>query len=330
MRRYWREQRPKSIFRSAELLRLLGGLMMLAVLAMLIVRAGEPNTWRWLVSDDAPPPQQPSAPAPPPPPPPSGPTDEDPEQIEAAHEEFQALTDGTLALGREEMEAYDRLVEWVKNQSFARLWSRAKKDVWYTDLYDQPERHRGELLGLELDIRRARDEGESRYGARLHEAWGATAESRGRLYVLLVVDYPKGMPVGHDIHARARFAGYFLKLQGYESGMTRPGDRPEKAPLLIGRLEWLPARAPRTDTAAEWIVGLAVLALVGLGFLVNYFYRRRHPHPRPYAPAKVVSTAEQTMSIDQWLEQAELTTGETSTSDDAVDSPDADKELDAS
>jgi hypothetical protein len=185
------------------------------------------------------------------------------------------------------------------------------------------------LLGLELEIRRARDVGKSTCGILLHEAFGTTAESRGRLYVLIIVDYPKGMPTGHDIYARARFAGYFLKLQGYEAGGARPGDRPEKTPLLIGRLEWLPARTPRTDTAAEWIVGLVVLAMVGLGLLANFVYRRRHPRPRPYTPSKVVSTAEQTMSIDQWLEQAELTADETSINDDETESPEADTDLDA-
>ncbi len=40
----------------------------------------------------------------------TGPTDEDPDQAETAREEFQAVTDGSLTLGPEEMEPYDRLV----------------------------------------------------------------------------------------------------------------------------------------------------------------------------------------------------------------------------
>ena len=83
------------------------GLVMLAVLYMLIVRAGEPNMWRWFAGNDRPrrlPAEQqsrsrrlrrlPEA---------TGPTDEDPDQAEEAREEFQALTDGTLKLGPEEM-----------------------------------------------------------------------------------------------------------------------------------------------------------------------------------------------------------------------------------
>ena len=129
------------MFRGAELPRLMTGIVMLAVIFMLIVRSRDPDTWRWLASDaDKPPsarrscrraqrtirqdPQQ-RRPDPAPPqrgpgtasrtarPPPqaaTGPTDEDPDQAEAANEEFQAITDGTLELQREEMDPYDRLV----------------------------------------------------------------------------------------------------------------------------------------------------------------------------------------------------------------------------
>ena len=153
---------------------------MLAVLFMLIVRAGDPNMWRWLVSDGGkhrpasprcPPDNQPNnvqetrkgeqsgrkrpkranrlaAPLPPA----TGPTDEDPDQAEAAREEFQVLTNGRLTLGREEMVPYYRLVEWVKNQPLARLDRRAHHELWYTHLHDSAGKHRGELVALDVDV----------------------------------------------------------------------------------------------------------------------------------------------------------------------------------
>ena len=88
---------------------------------------------------------------------PTGPTDEDEEEAEAAKEEFQVLSDGTLTLGPEEMVPYNRLVSWVKSQSFARLWARAKKNLAYTYLYDDPPRRRGDLVALDVEIRLVRE-----------------------------------------------------------------------------------------------------------------------------------------------------------------------------
>ena len=113
------------MFSGPERWRLASGILMLIMLCLLIVRMRDPDRWRWLVPDKAPEPRA-AAPAQKVPAP-TGPTDEDPEQADAAREEFQALTDGGLELGPEEMEAYNRLVFWVHNQSFARLWQRATR-----------------------------------------------------------------------------------------------------------------------------------------------------------------------------------------------------------
>lgn len=325
MRRYWRERRPASMFRGAELPRLMTGLVMLAVLYMLIVRAADPKTWGWLAKVDgqnqtapdanaAAAPSKAEEPSPPTEPAPTGPTDEESEQQEAAREEFQAITDGSLRLGPEEMEAYDRLVEWVKNQSFATLERRAKKGLWYTDLYDSPDEHRGQLVALDLEIRRANSVGESRYGVKLWEAWGLTEESRGRLYDVIVLDYPKEMPLGFNIYTKAKFAGYFLKLQGYESGGSKPGQSPDRAPMLIGRLQWQPmaVAAPPVDAREEWLWGGGLLALVGLVFLVRWLYYKRARKSRCSEVPSVLgrSPEGEAVPIDRWLEEGGWLTGE--------------------
>jgi len=309
MRRDRPTQRPASIFSGPERWRLASGIVMLIVVCMLIVRARDPDVWRWLAPGKAPQPQA-AAPARKLPEP-TGPTDEEPEQADAAREEFQALTDGGLELGPEEMEAYNRLVLWVHNQSFARLWQRAHKGLWYTDLYDAPGKHRGELVALDIEIGRAQSVGKSRDGAALCEVWGATEESRGRLYDLIVVGYPKDMPFGYDVRREygkvtARFAGYFLKAKAYETGSAKPGQRPEKAPVLIGRLEGAPAAAPLVDNSQESIAGAVLLALAALALLVWIIFFRSKRRKPAAPPHLVASSADEVIPIDVWLERGNL------------------------
>jgi hypothetical protein len=314
MRRYWQERRPPGMFRGAELPRLATGLVMLAVLYQLIVWSLNEDTWRWWVSDGpkaAPAArQQAGPPAHRPPaslPPATGPTDEDPDQAETAREEFQAVTDGSLTLGPEEMEPYDRLVEWVKNQSYARLYARAKKGLRYTDLHDDVEKHRGDLVALNVQIQLANDAGKNRFGVPLHDAWAVTDESVGRFYALIVVDFPPGIPLGQFIREKAKFVGYFLKLQGYEPGSAKPGQAPEKAPLLIGRLEWEPPAAvaePPSNNTHQWIIGLCLLALIGAVVVLHWGYSK-WLRPRPAARPMVPDAASgEVIPIEAWLERS--------------------------
>jgi hypothetical protein len=307
-----RQQPPKRMFLGAELPRLAVGMLMLVVLAMLIARTSDPDTWRWLVHDEGGPSAKHGQDAhagsvaeKTPLPEPAGPTDEDPDEAETAKGEFQAVTDGASTLGVEEMAAYDRLVSWVKSQSFERLFTRARKDLWYTDLYDQAEKHRGDRVAMDMNIRRAKDAGKNREGVPLFEAWGTSEESRGRLYDLIVVDYPKDMPVGYALQERARFAGYFLKLQGYQSALARPGDPLERAPLLIGRLDWRPAAAPQTDNRWQWAAGAVLLVLVGAILLAQLVRRKAVPRRASTLNDVVITPSGDTVSLEHWLEQSD-------------------------
>lgn len=231
---------------------------------------------------------------------PTGLTDEDEEEAAAAKEELSALSDGAVSLGVEEMPAYNRVVSWVKNQTFARLWDRAKKNVAYTYFYDDASRHRGELIAMDVEIQLVREAGKDDAGAALQEAWATTQESGNHLYDLVVLDLPKEMPVGVRIRERARFAGYFLKVQGYEAANAKPGHPPERAPLLIGRLEWQPTAKPaETGMSQDWIwaAGLAILVLIwGLRFLV--FERKTTTVNNTLKPPK-----RGVIPVEAWLEQ---------------------------
>jgi hypothetical protein len=306
MRRSRQDHHPASMFHGAELRRLVIGVLMLIVLGMLIVQSGRPSNWQWLSNATAPPPSKPAAP-PPPLPEASGPTDEDPDQAGMAREEFQVFNDGTENLNRAEMSPYDRVVFWVNNQSFERLYRRAKKGLRYTHLYDDAEKRRGELVALDLLVCRAEDIGKNRDSMPLHEVWATTNESYGRMYSLIVVGYPKGMPLGtFTPPEKAKFAGYFLKLQGYSPADAKPGARPEKAPLLIGRLEWEPSAAPERNSAQEWFWGLTILAVIGVAWATGWIYLKMRGKEEKIRPGMTYAPTGEVIPIDDWLEQSDF------------------------
>jgi len=338
MRRYWREPPPRNSLQRAAWLRLVSGVMMLGVIYLLYQWAREESTWRWLAGPDGssasglsgrveiageravpggpstaesvPPsgesessrpraavPHAPSLPEA------SGFTDEDPEQMDAAREEFQVLTDGALKLSPVEMVLYNRMVLWVEHQSFERLRRRARSDLLFTHFHDEADRYRGQLVAMDLTAWRILDAGQSGDGVPLHEVWGVSPESINRLYVAIVVGLPKDVPVGPNVRERLRFAGYFLKLQGYQPYDAKPGAPPERSPLLIGRVERAAIPAPKVDSTQEmqWgIVALGVIAAVwAIQFL--YFKRRGKAFGRPAAPYEARGKA---AAVDAWLEHS--------------------------
>jgi len=239
----------------------------LLVLALIISRASQPATWTWLTGEPAqieqptvqvhPVRNEPQTIAP-------GPTDEDPEELEAAKEQFQALTDGAIELGREEMPAYWRLFNWTEHQSYDVLNKRATGDVVLNQFMQSPNEQRGKLYRLDLNVRRvlAYNAPDNSAGIKkVYEVWGWTTESKAWLYCVLTAHLPPGMPVGPDVYERVTFAGYFLKVQGYHAAGAGPKDKPLAAPLLIGRLSWKesPVAQPAADPPWLWWLGGVVL-----------------------------------------------------------------------
>ena len=276
------------------------GVTTLVVLFLLISRLREDGAAAQRIAQPAEEPQSPATIAKLPQP--TGPTDEDEEEAQAAKEEFQALSDGTRGMNTEEMFSYNRLISWVKSQTFARLWARAKKNLAYTYLYDDAQGHRGALVALDVEIRLVRDAGKNDAGVPLYEAWATTHEAGNHLYDLVVVDFPTKMPVGVEIRERARFAGYFLKIQGYEPRAAKPGGPPERAPLLIGRLDWKPTAAPaETVVVQDWMWVVAVLAILLLAWGARFvFWRRGNPTA---GRNRLTPPADGVIPVEAWLEQ---------------------------
>jgi hypothetical protein len=313
--------------------------MMLLVVGALIRYSSNPDTWRWVerdsnawadevgegsaakgpagksppaVSVSAPAKGEPAAKTPAKPvraakPEAAGPTDEDPEEADSAREELQAVGDRTLAIQPEEMLAYKRILGWTRNQSFAAMLKRANRKVVYNDFVQSPEKFRGKLVALDLTAARVlpiddKPEGDPIF-ENLTDLWGASSESGNWLYEAIVVDRPRGMPIGpRDVGEKVRVVGYFFKLQAYQRAGAGLNEPPQVAPIVIGRLAWKEAVIPRVQSS-DWLWAGMVAALfavvivvaVGIGLL-----RRRPP------VIQSVGIGTSGLTTDQWLDRAEV------------------------
>jgi hypothetical protein len=308
--RHRRARLQATFFCGGELRWMMTGTFTLVVLFMLMTRLREPGALGWLAGLKQTPSQTTGrdALAPLPPaaalPQATGPTDEDPDQAETAREEFQAMTDGALGLGPEEQIPYDRLVFWVKNQPFARLWARGQVNPAYTYLYDQADRHRGLLASLDVNVRIVRKVGKNEHGVPLSEVWATTKQSGDRLYDLIVVDLPAEIPLDTPIQEPAKFAGYFLKLQGYHPALSKPGVAPERAPLLIGRIEWTQTReSSAADSRQEWIWGSLALGIIVVVLAVRFAMNKLKPRPDSRRGI-LTPPSDAVIPVELWLEHS--------------------------
>ena len=107
--------------------------------------------------------------------------------------------------------------------------------------------------------------GKNDAGVPLHEAWATTHESGNHLYDLVVVDFPTKMPVGVAIREKGSSPATSSRFKATSPAAAKPGQPPERAPLLIGRLDWNPTAAPaETGIWPDWIWDVAALAFLVL------------------------------------------------------------------
>jgi hypothetical protein len=238
-------ERPRGVgfFRGAELSKLL------VLLAIMV--AGWVRVWNYAQSQperEAPAPAASPAPA----------------KVEPdTAPELESVTDKTT-IGLRDMAAYKLLLKRARETPVADLARQSRRDLYFTDLWEQPAHYRGvaiHLLGTALRIHTYESKLTPR--GRLYEAWVSTHESQGYPYVCVFEDLPPGMPVGPELSERVVFNGYFLKQMRYLAGK----DIPRAAPVLIGRIGWTPSpKAARRDNTVFWMA-LIVAAL----FVVSLF-----------------------------------------------------------
>ena len=310
---------PEHVSGGSDRMRLASALMMLILITMLMVRFRDPTMWRWAGRVDAPQAQQPDAveapsnqtvaAAPAQPAAESAAesnedkivgTDLDPDEKESADEEFQAVTDHTTQIGKLDMPAYLRILKWVDGQSEPQLRKRAPTNVSFNDLVQSPDKFRGKLIQVNLNVRRiTKYDGPSQRPGPLYEVWGFTRESKVWLYVAVVPELPRGVPTGFDIAENVRLTGYFFKLQDYQDGLGKQG----YAPLIVGRLMWQ-APADPAMSKNEWlwvVVGICGVGLIGVtAFLISVLRQRFRPKELNWAGRSRPGA----LTVDEWLDRA--------------------------
>jgi len=182
---------------------------------------------------------------------------------------FEAVRDREPISFRETA-AYRELLERVRSTPAEELQRAAREDIVFSDLLERPERYRGlpiKRQGTARRILRLEDIPETLApeGA-LYEAWTYTSDSRGYPYVFVFEDPPEGLPAGDDVRAFVTFQGYFLKLLAYSAA-----DKPRVAPMLIGRLQYVPEAEPEPiapGPSSAWSLWIIVPIAAILVYLV--------------------------------------------------------------
>ena len=192
--------------------------------------------------------------------------------------EFETVTDKTTMSFRDTA-AYSKLLTQARDATPARLAARARRDVFYAHLWDQPREFRGVPVHLDGTARRVLyyKSKMSRTGW-LYEAWLFTPDGQNNPYVCVFEDAPKGFPIGANLSERVVFNGYFLKLMRYEAG-----DVPRAAPMVVGRIGWTRPVTPVTSNhSVYWLGGaIAVMFSVSMFRRVSNFRRSLAPKARP-------------------------------------------------
>jgi hypothetical protein len=176
------------------------------------------------------------------------------------------------------------------NRALAREVIRRAEEGRYSvaPLFNQPERHAGELVMFDGVARRAvrvdvgtRPDGRGpsdvarRFGIHdYYELVVFTDDSQNYPLVFCLRALPAGFPTGGDVDVRVRVAGFFFKDWLYTTRGTSGDDardnedavsRSQFAPLIIGPAPLVLQVEPAGNEAVEWIFGgLFVLALLGI------------------------------------------------------------------
>lgn len=220
---------------------------------------------------------------------------------DAFREEAEALVDKKPYMA-EEMASYWRLFRWARAETTEELEKRARRDVVFTHLFQDPAKFRGELIHLRLHVKQVLpqpDLGENSAGVnQVFEAHGVTDDSRTFPYIVIFPEKPPQLPIGHSVHEEATFVGFFHKLVTYEelTGTSRA------APVLIGRITWMEdpvAKGLREqgDTTTWIFVGVFAVVALLIGAQSWYVHRQKVVFPDKPVDQK---------ALDQWLESGEI------------------------
>ena len=204
---------------------------------------------------------------------------------------LSVVADNTLRMSKREMPAYWELVRKTSKLSFEKLRESGKAKVKFNELYGNPSKHRGELIALDVVVRRVNryeTEPDNKAGVNgVYEIWASTDQSHAWLYVFITDSLPDGFNEETILKKRIQFAGYFLKLMAYQPGNAAPNAKPLLAPLLIGRLnspqKAIPIEAIDPPWWASWWLS-SFLVVTAVFLTLRVFLSASQPRRRTEVP----------------------------------------------
>lgn len=189
---------------------------------------------------------------------------------------LSVVTDNSLRMAKREMPAYWELVRKTANSSFNELDEVSNSRTKFNDFYNEPAKHRGELVTLDIVVRRVTKydaEAENSAGIKsVYEIWGSTDQSQAWLYVFITNALPEGFDEETLLRKKTSFAGYFLKLLAYQPGSASPNAKPLLAPLLVGRFKDIQQATPTTKSDPPWWSTWEVTSII---VLLTVFFTAR-------------------------------------------------------
>ncbi|MBI3864477.1 MAG: hypothetical protein HY290_21555 [Planctomycetia bacterium] len=234
-----------------------------------------------------------------------GPSDEDPAEREDMKRLLEVVSD-QRAIEAVDSPAYFRMLKWAMSRPISELEERARRDILFTDLWQQPQKHRAELIRLRMHVVRViRNDKtkvvENSLGLEnLYEICAWTDDSADNPYVVVVPELPPGIRIGVESSGEIVFVGYFLKVFAYDAFQ----DKHRGAPMLVGRIRTVAGANPhlgasRASGLTAMLVGGGVLICV-IVLLVALFRMTRGTRRRPVSLSS--SSTLSTEEVENWLE----------------------------
>lgn len=217
---------------------------------------------------------------------------------------LSVVTDNSLRMTKREMPAYWELVRKTANSSFNDLYEVSNSRTKFSDFYNEPAKHRGELVTLDIVVRRVTkfdaESGNSAGIKSVYEIWGSTDQSQAWLYVFITNTLPEGFDEETLLRKKTAFAGYFLKLLAYQPGSAPPNAKPLLAPLLVGRFKDIQQATPTTKSEPPWWSTwevTSIIVLLTVFFTVRVLMGAKQKRQRRRDHQKSLSSVDPT-----WLE----------------------------
>ncbi len=269
--------------------RILALLVGMGLVVLLIVGAGNPGNWRWIVPDRPPAAGQQRVAGEPGrvviaaagPRPDDGPTDEPQDAVAEVVEErlFSGVRADYLNAVRDDTEfrpteadGWFHLFALLERTPNEKLVTASEGRVSYLQLDQQPRAYRGHVVtvgGVARAAKRVTAPENAFAVKQYYQLWLQPNRDSDELIVVYFLDLPDGFPLGPQIEAECSAAGFFFKRWAYRS---RGGIA--TAPLVIAKtLDWQPPpteERPPAPPLAERLMTAVFAALVLAAMLLVF------------------------------------------------------------